>query len=168
MLEETTYNHMILVKFLDITASLLTHDIWTPLQSPKLHPVLHQTIEFSVHRLKRVMSLNSERPLLFLSLSYLLNRILLQYEGPKEHYTSNIYYRTKDTGEIMPWITTTPILPLLKTLIKYYDHFQPTRSSPFSLRQLSYERIYLWRICREPFEHLERSVEIARDPILDD
>lgn len=166
-LDETTYNHMICIKFLDIPISLLTHDMWALDRKVSLHPVLYQTIQFIIFTLNRVTAENVERPLLFLSASYVLNKIMQPYEGAKEHYTSNIYYRTKNQSDILPWILHTPIRSLMEALIRYYDHFKPTRSSPFSLRQLSYERIFLWELEPGPIYEFKRYVEIPRDPILD-
>ncbi|KAH9474347.1 hypothetical protein JR316_0012805 [Psilocybe cubensis] len=166
-LEETTYNHMICIKFLDIPMSLLRHDMWAQDTAISLHPILYRTLQFMVTTLDRVVSENTERPLLFLSASYVLNRILQPLEGAKEHYTSNIYYRTKNQSDILPWIVQTPIIMLMEALIRYHDHFHPTRCSPFSLRQLSYERIFLWKLEPGAVYEFKRYVEIPRDPVLD-
>ncbi|KDR81290.1 hypothetical protein GALMADRAFT_1125112 [Galerina marginata CBS 339.88] len=143
--ENTTYDHRISVKFLNVLAKLFTQTISESPSDGKisLHPTFDKTLLSISSTLEKAISDNTQRPFLFLSTSYLVHRMFVP-EG-KSYHKDGGFYTPKPNLEILPWVLHTPIHLLLDTLLRYNNLFKPYRTSPFSLFQLVCEPIYLWQ-----------------------
>ncbi|KDR65873.1 hypothetical protein GALMADRAFT_217348 [Galerina marginata CBS 339.88] len=157
--EDTTYNHRVSIKFLDVIARLFTHEVWISDGRISLHPTFCKTLQSISSTLQNAVSHGEKRPLLFLSTSYLINRMFKP--GVKPYHKDSGYYLTRPISDIVPWVQSTPIHSLLDALINYNESFKPNRTSPFLLEQLAFEKIYLWKI--ESSQKLGHVLELPQE-----
>jgi len=143
----TTY-HPIIREFLGAPSETLGPAIKKPRAKGYLHPVLRQTLDFIRSTLDKARAEKTQRTLLFLSASHIMNETFKHFEK-RQWAPVGDTYQFIDAG-FEKWdpdpVYSEPIISTMKALFNYWEDFDPQTRPPFTNCDL-----YIWNV-EPPFE----------------